>query len=451
MKTILKRYPAIPILAGFLFVIISGTVLLKIPVSTTEGYIPWIDALFTATSAVCVTGLIVVDTGSYFSVFGQIVILILIQIGGLGVMTLAVLFFQWIGKQITLQQRILVQDLYSIAPRKDIFRLVSSVVIFTFAAELIGMILLFTRWRHTMPVRDAWFHSIFHSISAFCNAGFSLNADSITAYKSDALINVTMCCLIIAGGIGFPVLYDLAVTFRNREKRLKLTVQTRVVLVTTIILIAGGALVFGILERHSPEVSASLNERVLTALFQSVTCRTAGFNTVEIGALQNTTLMMVMFLMFFGASPGSCGGGVKTTTLAILTGFIISRFKGSKHINLFKKTIPSDTVNMSMSLVIIAALLICVILFMVLSHGLLTESSESDKQIFLACLFETVSAFGTVGLSMGITSELNTWGKAWIILMMIIGRLGVLTFAYLIVGKSTEKRIEYAEENIMIG
>jgi trk system potassium uptake protein len=451
MKTLFKKHPATPILAGFLFVIISGTVLLKLPVSTANGYITWIDAFFTATSAVCVTGLIVVDTGSYFSVFGQIVILSLFQIGGLGVMTIAVLFFQWIGKQISLQQRILVQDLYSVAPRKDIFRLVSSVVIFTFTAEIIGMLLLYIRWSHTMPVRNAWFHSIFHSISAFCNAGFSLNSDSMIAHKSDALINLTMCCLIIAGGIGFPVLYDLAITFRNRKKRLKLTVQTRVVLVTTFVLIVGGALIFGILERHSPDVSASLNDRVLTALFQSVTCRTAGFNTVDIGALKSTTIMMAVFLMFFGASPGSCGGGVKTTTLAILSGFVISRFKRSKYVNIFRKTIPLDTVNRSMALVVISALLICVTLFAILSHGLLTESSGLNQQIFLACLFETVSAFGTVGLSMGITSELNTSGKLWIILMMIIGRLGVLTFAYLIVGKSTEKHIEYAEENIMIG
>jgi trk system potassium uptake protein len=448
----INKNAVLPVFSGFLTVIVFGMLLLKLPVASVSGSIPWIDAFFTATSAVCVTGLIVVDTGSYFTPFGQWVILGLIQIGGMGIMTIAVLFFQWIGRKISLKQRIFVQDQFSHQPRKDIFRLIYSVALLTFSVEALGAISLFFCWKSVMPFRKALYHSVFHSVSAFCNAGFSLNADSMSPFRDNIGVNVTMSLLIILGGLGFPVLYDLVITFRNRKRRTRLTVQSRTVLVTSVVLIVLGALAFGYLERYSPNAPQSLTDRILTAFFQSVTCRTAGFNTVDIAALRDTTLIIMIFLMFFGASPGSCGGGVKTTTLAIVIAFVISRLKRREHVNLFNKSLPTETVNRSMALIVMAIALIGIILFLILAGDASRDSSDiTGHGVFLACLFETVSAFGTVGLSLGITPDLGIWGKIWIIIMMIIGRLGVLTFAYLITGSGTEKGIEYAEENVMIG
>jgi len=259
--------------------------------------------------------------------------------------------------------------------------------------------------------------------------------------------------LIVVGGIGFPVLYDLQSWFeRRKEKRVRLSIHTKTVLMTTAILIASGALMFAFLERQALGNAQSLLHRILAPLFQSITCRTAGFNTVDIAALKDATLAMMIFLMFFGASPGSCGGGVKTTTLALLTAFTLSRVRKRRRVNMFKKSIPSETVTRSVSLILVSIGIICVVLFLIL----LGDSASGHEVVgprrsFLVYLFETVSAFGTVGLSMGVTPALKTWGKCWIILMMIIGRVGVLTFSYIIVGTGTTNGVEYSEENLMVG
>lgn len=440
-------------LAGFLAAITAGTLLLKLPAASQSGYIAWMDALFTATSAVCVTGLVVVDTGSHFNMFGQCVILFLIQIGGLGVMTISVGLFRWIGRMISFRQRMAMQDLLSHTPRGDIFGLVKSVFLFTFVVEAVGAILLTVHWSRELPFGSAIYTAVFHSVSAFCNAGFALFSDSMTRYSGDLLLNTVMCALIVIGGIGFPVLYDFWSWLKDgRKKRQRLTVQTRTVLLTTVILIAAGAAMFAFLERESLAASGSLSHRILAPLFQSITCRTAGFNTVDIASLKEATLAFFLFLMFFGASPGSCGGGVKTTTLALLAVFTATRIRGRQRVNLFKKTIPAETVTRSVSLILVSLAIIGVVLFMLLLGDSASGHNVScPKGAFLTYLFETVSAFGTVGLSMGATPELNTWGKCWIIFMMIVGRVGVLAFSYVIVGAGMSKGVEYAEENMMIG
>jgi len=450
---VLKAHPATLVLVSFLLAIAAGTLLLKLPISSKIGHISWVDALFTATSAMCVTGLTVVDTGSCFTLFGQCVILAFIQIGGLGVMTISVALFRWIGRIVSFRQRMAMQDLFSHTPREDIFSLVKSIVMFTLLAEAMGAVLLTIHWSREMPLLPAVYTAVFHSVSAFCNAGFALFSDSMVRYSDALLLNTAVCILIVVGGIGFPVLYDLQSWFvRRKEKRVRLSIQTKTVLLTTLILIVSGALMFAFLERQVLGETQSLPYRVLVPVFQSITCRTAGFNTIDIASLREATLAVMLFLMFFGASPGSCGGGVKTTTLALLTAFTLSRVRKRRRVNMFKKSIPTETVTRSASLILVSIGIIGVVLFLLLAGDSATGRAVSgSKGLFLGYLFETVSAFGTVGLSMGVTPGLSVWGKCWIILMMIIGRVGVLTFSYIIVGTGATNGVEHSEENLMIG
>jgi trk system potassium uptake protein len=450
---IFKAHPATLVLVSFLLVITFGMLMLKLPISTKAGQINWIDALFTATSAVCVTGLTAVDTGATFTLFGQCVILALIQIGGLGLMTISVALFRWIGRSVSFRQRMAMQDIFAHTPREDIFDLVKSTVWLTLGTELIGAVFLTIHWLKELPFFSACYTAIFHSVSAFCNAGFGLYPDNLMRYNQCIILNVTMCTLIVVGGIGFPVLYELQNwVFKRKKDRVRLSVHTKTVLLTTLILIVSGALIFAVLERHFLDDSKGLSLRILAPIFQSITCRTAGFNTVDIGSLKDATLAMMIFLMFFGASPGSCGGGVKTTTLALLTAFTACRMRRMPRVNMFKKSIPHETLTRSISLILVSFVIIGIVVFMLLIGGSNTDSGYSESpRAFLEYLFETVSAFGTVGLSMGITPKLSVWGKGWIIFMMIIGRVGVLTFSYIIVGTETTNGIEYSEENLMIG
>ncbi|MCU0560129.1 MAG: TrkH family potassium uptake protein [Desulfobacterales bacterium] len=449
-----KLSPATLVLASFLLAILVGGSLLSLPFSTSAGSIRWIDALFTATSAVCVTGLTVVDTGTYFTAIGQAIILCLIQTGGIGVMTIAVVLFGWVGRRISFHQRMAMQDLFANKPREDILSLVKSIIVFTLSAEALGAALLCIRWTRELPFTAALYTSLFHAVSAFCNAGFSTFPDSMVRYRDDVLLNLTMSGLIVVGGIGFPVLYDLQQRLRLRGKSpMRLSIQTKTVLVTTLCLIVAGAAMFWLLESASSGASYPVQERILAATFQSITCRTAGFNTVDIAALNEATLLMMIFLMYFGASPGSCGGGVKTTTLALAVTFAVSRTQRKRRVNICRKSIPEETVTRSVSLMLMSAAIIVAVLFMLLIGDCVGDHNVPSYQHagFLAYLFETVSAFGTVGLSMGMTADLSDWGKAWIMLMMLIGRVGVLTFSYIIAGNSATKGIEYSEENIMIG
>jgi len=450
---ILKSHPSTILLASFLLVIAAGVLLLELPVSTVSGHIAWVDALFTATSAVCVTGLTVLDPGSAFTLFGQCVILALIQVGGLGLMTISVALFRWIGRSVSFRYRMVLQDVFAHTPRADIFGLLKSVLFFTLTVEFIGAALLTIHWRREFPLDQAAYRAIFHSVSAFCNAGFSLFPDSFMRYSGSTLLNVTICGLIVIGGIGFPVLYDLQNWLSGRKRRrIRLSIHTKTVLLTTSILILAGAFMFAFLEQQSLSTAPSLSHRILAPLFQSITCRTAGFNTVDIGSLKEATLALMICLMFFGASPGSCGGGVKTTTLALLVLSIAGWLRRASRVHVFKKSIPRATLDRSVTLTLLAIGMISLIVFLILAGNAVSgHVVAGPRGSFLGYLFETVSAFGTVGLSMGITPDLNVWGKLMLALMMIIGRVGVLTFAYIFAGAAAGNGIEYAEENLMVG
>lgn len=449
----LKFNPASLTAFSFIAVILLGTGLLMLPIATLTSDISPIDALFTATSAVCVTGLAVVDTGSYFTSFGQCVLLVLIQVGGLGVMTISVVLFSAMGRSISFKHRMAMQEVFAHAPRVDILQVVKTIVSFTFIVETTGAVIFFMIWHSEYSAGKAMYLAVFHSISAFCNAGFSLFSDSMVPYSTHGCLNATLCTLIVLGGIGFPVIHNLYLKIKLRKtRRLQLDVQTKTVLATTAVLIVIGAGMFWILEQPHTLSGKTATESAIIALFQSITCRTAGFNTVDIGALNEATLMVMIALMFFGASPGSCGGGVKTTTLALIAAFTWSRFRKKRRVNMFKRSIPSGTVSKSVSLVLVCITLIGIILFLILAGNSLTEEPGTKcENRFLAFLFESVSAFGTVGLSMNLTPMLSSWAKSWIALLMLIGRVGVLTFAYIIVGSGSESGLEYSEENIMIG
>jgi trk system potassium uptake protein TrkH len=442
-------HPSTLLLSSYLVAIAAGTVLLMLPIATASDGIRLVDALFTATSAVCVTGLIVVDTGTYFTTFGQGVILVLIQIGGLGIMTISVALFQLIGKRVVFQQRMAMQETFSHTPRKDIYRLIRSIFIFTVIIEAVGSFFLFLHWRSVFPVSDALFKAVFHSISAFCNAGFALFTNSFMDERSSLTVNLAICGLIVLGGIGFPVVYELYGRLMGRKYK-KMSIQTKSVLVVTACLIVGGTIIIFISERILT-TSPNTVDDLLAAFFQSITCRTAGFNTLDIASLNTATLLFMMFLMLVGASPGSCGGGIKTTTLAVLASFSWSRLRHHKCTNLFQRTIPQDTVNRSITALLLSLAVICLAVFLILfldpAHGIRIQGHRQ----FLSYLFETVSAFGTVGLSMGVTPVLTWSGKLVIILLMIIGRIGVPVFTYIIAGGNATKGVQYAEENLMIG
>jgi trk system potassium uptake protein TrkH len=451
LRKLSRLHPATLLLLSYLLAIVIGTGLLLLPFATVSHRIDLIDAVFTATSAVCVTGLIVVDTGSYFSLFGQLVILLLIQLGGLGIMTVTVMLFQVIGKRVFFQQRMALQEVFSHTPRADIYQLLRSIFIFTALVEILGTILLFFHWLPDHPPSKALLLSAFHAISAFCNAGFSLFATSFMTERASLPLNAVICTLIILGGLGFPVVYEL---YRRRRQpdaeQKRLSVQAKTVLATSGLLILGGALILFLSEMGSQEAMGK-GERLLVSIFQSVTCRTAGFNTVNMVTLNSASLVLILLLMFFGASPGSCGGGVKTTSLAVLAAFSVSRLKRHARVNMFKHSIPSDTVSKCISMLLLSVGIIFCALFLILFFDPAHGGAIGGRRKFLSYLFEVVSAFGTVGLSMGITPALNAFGKGILIVVMIIGRVGIPVFTYLIAGPSAAGGIEYAEENIMIG
>lgn len=446
--------PARIIFLSFALLIVTGTFLLMLPAASSKEPLTFVDAFFTATSATCVTGLIVVDTGIAFTQFGQIVILGLIQIGGLGFMTFSTFFVYLISGRFSITGKELLEEAFSQDPIADISRLVKIVLIFTAVTELIGWLLLTAGFSQIMPLGEAAYTGLFHSVSAFCNAGFSTFSTSFEGYYSNPLIMLTIGGLIIMGGLGFIVVYDVFTKRRKlfHKKRFDiLNFHTRVVLVTTAALIITGALIFFLLEYSNSLGNMQWGDKFLTSLFQSITTRTAGFNSVDIHHLTNSTLLIFILLMFIGASPGSCGGGIKNTTFTILMVSILSRFKLREDVNIFYRRIPNATVSRVFSVAFFSIVTILFFTILILIVELPEVSHTQTRGLFLEYLFEVVSAFGTVGLSTGITPTLSSAGKILITLLMFIGRLGPLTVALAVRGRETPVKYKYMQEKIMIG
>jgi len=442
--------PGMVFIISYLIAILIGSSLLMMPWATKEGHMAWIDALFTATSALCVTGLTVVDTGSTFSFYGQVVILTLIELGGLGIMTFAALLYLTTGWGISMRQRSFIQETFSSDFLRDIKKLVVFIFSFTFIIELAGAFLLMPCWNKGFTLGQNIFYSLFHSISAFCNAGFSLFPDSFMGYRNNILLNMTVTSLVILGGVGFPVIRELISAVRTKE-RIRLSLHTKLTLVVTIVLILFGTFIFWSLEANRYMSGLPWWEKILVSYFQSVTTRTAGFNTVDFSLLGNATLMFTILLMFIGASPGSAGGGIKTTSAGALFVVLWNRLRGSETNNVFKATLPEEIVSRTITVFIVSIFFIIFVLSLLMVEQQGTVLIAQSRGLFLEYFFEAVSAFGTVGLSMGITPKMDSLGKFFIIITMLVGRLGILTLVYVIINRREAPRYCYAEENVLIG
>lgn len=429
---------------GFAFLILVGAYLLTLPISTENGNgLSFLNALFTSTSATCVTGLVVVDTGTTFTTFGELVILSLIQIGGLGFMSFATFFFFLLGKRISLKGRLLLQESLNNLSMAGVVKLVKRLLIFTTIIEGMGALILSIRFSFDMPIGKAIYYGVFHSISNFNNAGFDLMGEfrSLTPYVSDPFVTLTVASLITLGGIGFIVMNEI---YEYRDTH-RLSVHTKVVLMASLILTIGGAISIFIFEFGNAKTLQPLSfmGKTLASLFQSVTPRTAGSNTLNIPDLTQPTLLLIIFLMFVGASPGSTGGGIKTTTLATLIGTVWSQIKGKEDVVLFRYRIVNETIFKALSVTFIG-------LFIVSTITILLTITETGSD-FLTVLFEATSAFATVGLSMGLTPELSPIGRMLIIFTMFAGRVGPLTFAFAIAMRRKPDPFRRPKGKIMIG
>ncbi len=431
--------------------ILLGALLLTLPAAAHGSPLSFLDALFTATSAQCVTGLSVVDTGSKLTLFGQLVVLALIQIGGLGITTFSVYLFFYLRLGVGTRGRWIIQETLLHTPVESMRELIQSIFLLTVIIEGGGALLLAIAFIPDLGLLKGVYFALFHSISAFCNAGFSLFSDSLVGYRGNALVNATIMVLIILGGIGFLVMKELLDLLHRRRKRRKLSLHSRLVLWTSGLLILGGAILIGLLESGSSLAGRGLGEGIWTALFQSVTARTAGFNTIDLNLFEVPTLFLMMLLMFVGASPGSSGGGIKTTSLALFVAILHSRLKGNPHTNVFRRTISDETATKTLTLVMLAILFVGAATFLLLAVQHTGVAAIQSRGGFLDYTFEAVSAFATVGLSLGATSLLTPAGKLIIIALMFVGRVGLLTLAFTIVKRARRDAVRYAEENIMIG
>lgn len=422
-----------------------GTILLLLPFSTKSGHISLVDALFTATSGVCVTGLVVQDTATYFTPVGKVIILVLFQLGGLGIMTFSTLILLVAGKKISIRERILIQEGYYHTAAKDVKSLIKNIFLYAIVIEAAGTLSFFIYWQREFPWPKALFNSIFHSVSAFCNAGLSLFSNSFLSYRGNAWVNITLILLIVLGGLGFLVLQEVKEIFtgRFRRRKIKTSLHTKLVLTLTSVLIVFSFILFLIMEWNHSLKTFTTKEKVFSSLFQIVTPRTAGFNTMDLNSLSFAAVFLLTVLMFVGASPGSTGGGIKTSTIGVIFAFLKSKITARESVHLFYRTIPLELVTRAFMVVTLAICIICLSSFILF----LTQPAASMREV----MFEVFSAFGTVGLSLGMTMKLNTAGKILIILTMYIGRIGPLTLLYAFSRKKAVGRYEYIEENVMIG
>ena len=439
----IKINPAQTLAIGFLCLIGIGTLLLMLPISTQDRHhLSFIDALFEATTAVCVTGLVVVDTKTTFTLFGQIVILLLIQVGGLGFMTFGVLISLFLGKNIGLSSRLMIQESLNQLSLEGMVRLVKFVVGFTLLIEGVGAVILAIRWAKDFGFPQSIYYGIFHSISAFNNAGIDIMGDfrSMTDYAGDVTIIMTLSSLLIIGGIGYTVILDIL-----RKRSLKtLSLHTKLVLIMTIILNVVGTFLIFLLEYNNPGTlgGLTLKEKFLGAYFHAIVPRTAGFNSLSMGDLTLGTQFVTMLLMFIGGGSGGTAGGIKVTTFFVIVLAVWSLIRGRDDVNVLKRRVPKDIVFRAFSITLYSAALIFAMLF------ILTITETAPLNVLM---FEVISAFGTVGMSMGLTTELSTIGKILITILMFMGRVGPLTIAFALAKAGKKTPYKYVEEKIMIG
>ena len=429
---------------GFALVILTGALLLTLPISSADGTpTSFIDSLFTATSATCITGLVTLDTATHWSTFGKVVIITLIQVGGLGFMAFTTLFALILGKKITLKQRLIMQEAMNTFSIQGLVSMMRYILIFTFSVEFIGAMLLSTQFIPMFGLGKGIAYSFFHSISAFCNAGFDLmgNFSSLTGLYDNSVIILTIGSLIVVGGVGFSVWVDI---YKNKDLK-KLSLHSKLVLSMTTILIVGGAILMFIFEFNNPNTMGPMGakDKMLSSLFASITPRTAGFNSISTSDMTLAGRSLTILLMFVGASPGSTGGGIKTSTAGILLMTVICVIRGREDTEIFKKRINKDLVYKAFTIVTLS-LGIVIGVTMILS---ITEVGASLEYL----IYEVVSAFGTVGLTLGLTPNLTTIGKVMVALTMYCGRVGPMTLFLALTNRKKNKGIRYPEDKILVG
>lgn len=456
--------PTSRLLISFASLILAGAVALWLPCSARNeaARLSAVDALFISTSAVCVTGLSTIDVGLRLSGIGQLVLILLIQLGGLGFITLSTGLVLGLGSgKGSLLSRVALADTFSSSGEVNLRRLLRSIFLFTFASECLGALVL--AWRVKVLTSYGWaesaWYGLFHSVSAFCNAGFALFSvaagdagDNLVGFAYDIWINATVMALIVLGGLGFVVVYDVVEIFRGRGEKRRLSLHSKIVLSTSAVLIfAGAALIFALEVDGKLFAGRHWLTAVLPSFFHSVSARTAGFNTVDMAALSGPTLLTLILLMFIGGSPASCAGGVKTTTAFVLFQTVIARLMSKRHPHAFGREIGAESVTRAATLALLSIFLVVLIggALMFLEAGEMKALSSGG--LFLDLLFETVSAFGTVGLSTGVTPQLSWMGKLLLVAMMYIGRVGPLSMFVALAAPPRRDRVRYPEEPVLVG
>lgn len=440
--------------------ILAGVALLSLPVAVSgDESLGFVNALFISTSAVCVTGLSPVDVSRELSLFGQIVLISLIQIGGLGLMTFTTVAYYFIGWRLPIINRVVIETTFHHKPTNQIKKLLKRILIFTFAFEFLGFLALFFYWlfegRFASAGQTAWF-AAFHSIAAFTNAGFSLFSDNLIGFKQDFFVQAVITTLTIFGGIGFLVAFEIEEYVRRRffapsQTAFVLSIQTRLVLLATVLLIVAGTILIFVLERNGAFANLSTEAALMNSYFFSVVTRTSGFNTMEMGQFGAASIMIMIVLMFIGASPGSTGGGIKTITFGLLFAYMISRLRGERRLNIWNRTIPQQSIDKAGAVVVAAFATVTVAVLLLMLTETRGASAAESRAEFLPILFETVSAFGTVGLSLDFTNKFTDAGKIILSIVMFAGRVGALSLALAISFREKQRKFSYAEETVMIG
>ncbi len=446
-ETLMKKSKlnAVQVLAiGFALVILNGGIILSLPISSVDGeYTNLLDSIFTSTSAVCVTGLVTVDTGTHWNIFGKIVIMLLIETGGLGFMSITIFIAVLLGKKITLKDRLIMQEAMNTFNIQGLVKMVEYVLGFTFIVQVCGALLLSTQFIPQFGVQRGIFYSIFHSVSAFCNAGFDLfgNYDSLVNYSSNTVVLMTIALLIIIGGLGFTVSLEI---FNYRKAR-RLSTHSKIVITITIALIVLGAIFMLIVEYGNPETlgNMSFGDKLLNAFFASVTPRTAGFNSISTTEMTMAGKLMTIILMFIGGASGSTAGGLKVTTFGVLVFTVISVIKGRDDTEVFGRKFSKETVYKAFTLLSIAMMLVLVV-------TTILTIAEPDM-LFINLLYEATSAFGTVGLTAGVTQGIGWVSKITLIITMYLGRVGAITVILAVINNKKKNRIKYPEAKILIG
>ncbi|UCF79659.1 MAG: hypothetical protein JSW03_05310 [Candidatus Eiseniibacteriota bacterium] len=444
-------HPNCIVIGSFLCLILLGTALLLLPGASSGSRMSPVDALFTSTSAVCVTGLTVIDTGTDLSRFGQVLTIILIQMGGLGIATFSTFFVYVLGRRISLRGRGMVEASLTQFPVKNMGQLLVRILGLTLVIEGVGAVLLYFCFSGSAGTPSAAFSAAYHSVSAFCNAGFSLYSTSLEDFRGNLGVNAIIMALVVLGGIGFVVIVELMEPLFSRQKpRGRLSLHSKMVLSFTGGLLLAGAFAFLLLEANHSMAGLPYGWKLVASLFQAVTPRTAGFSTVSMGSCSDATLFLLIMLMFIGASPGSCGGGIKTTSFGVMVGLAVAKLKSSGDVNYFSRRVPDEIVSRAISVALFSLVVVAGML-MVLSVTEADLQGPGSVRGFLALAFETVSAFGTVGLSTGITPCMSVAGKLLLTILMVVGRLGPLTIAIALAAREAKPRFRYAEEDVMIG